>query len=304
MKKLIPLLLLTAMLTLLAACGNAETGDGEKGTLTIGSKNFAEQFILGEMYAQLLEANGYTVERQLGLGSTDILQTALVEGEIDIYPEYTSTGLLTVLKEEAVSTDRDAIYQQVKDGYVERFQITWLDPAPFNNTQALAVTRETSEARGLTTISQLAVQSADLRIGAAPEFFEREDGLPGLRALYGEMPFADEKQLDSGAIRYEALLNGDIDVVTAYGTDGQIGGYDLVVLEDDKALWPPYQVAPILLQSTLDDHADIAEILNPIAPLLDDRTMAELNWQVDGENIEPDEVARTFLIEKGLLESE
>jgi osmoprotectant transport system substrate-binding protein len=222
-------------------------------------------------------------------------------GEVDLYPEYTSTGLLAILQMEPMS-DRVEIYNTVKAEYENQFQITWLDAAPFNNTQALAVTQETSERLGLTRVSQLVELAPQLRIGGAPEFYERDDGLPGLFSTYGEMAFAEEVQVDSG-LRYQALLDGDIDVVVAYGTDGQIGGYDLVVLEDDQGLWPPYQVAPVVRQATLEAAPDIPEILNPLAPLLTDQVMADLNWMVDGpDGMEPEAVARQFLTEQGLIE--
>ncbi|MDQ4075919.1 MAG: quaternary ammonium transporter [Chloroflexota bacterium] len=313
--------LLLAMLLALAACGidavaeppdepveGAAEGivveEANLGPITVASKNFTEQFILGEMYAQLLEANGFQVDRELGLGATDVVHAAMLEGEVDLYPEYTSTGLLTVLQEQPETMDREAIYEQVKEGYEEQFDITWLEPAPFNNTQALAVTEETAEEYDLTRISQLTELAPQLRIGGPPEFFVREDGLPGLEETYGEMDFAEERQLDAGSLRYEALLDDQIDVVVAYGTDGQIGGYDLLVLEDDQGLWPPYQVAPVILESTLQQYPQIADILNNLSPILDNRTMANLNWRVDGpENMEPDEVAREFLQEQGFIES-
>lgn len=304
--------LLGLLLVLLAACtapagtgGTAtETTDSDEhthGTVVVASKGFTEAFILGEMYAQLLENHGYEVERKIGLGSEAIITEAMRNGEVDLYPEYTSTGLLAILQMEPM-TDRVAIYDTVKSEYESQFNITWLDAAPFNNTQALAVTRETSERLGLTKVSQLVELAPELRIGGAPEFYERGDGLPGLVSTYGEMAFAEEVQVDSG-LRYQALLDGDIDVVVAYGTDGQIGGYDLVVLEDDKGLWPPYQVAPVIRMERLAESPDIADILNPLAPLLTDAVMADLNWMVDGpDKMEPADVARQFLTEQGLME--
>ena len=278
----------------------ATGSDADAGPIVVASKSFTEAFLIGEMYALLLENGGLSVERKLGLGSETIITEAMQRGEVDLYPEYTSTGLLAILQQEPL-TDRQAIFDAVKSGYEERFDITWLDPAPFNNTQALAVTRETSEQYGLTTVRQLVELAPQLRIGGAPEFYERGDGLPGLEALYGEMAFASEEQVES-SLRYEALRQGQFDVVVAYGTDGQIGGYDLVVLEDDKGLWPPYQVAPVVRMEVLAATPQIAEILNPLAPLLTDSVMANLNWMVDGpEKMEYEEVARDFLAENGLI---
>lgn len=310
--RLITLLALVVLVLGIVACNAAPTptaetggteGEGEHshGKVVVASKGFTEAFILGEMYSLLLENHGYEVERKIGLGSEAIITEAMKNGEVDLYPEYTSTGLLAILGMEPMS-DRVAIYDTVKAEYESQFQITWLDAAPFNNTQALAVTQETSERLGLTKVSQLVELAPELRIGGAPEFYEREDGLPGLVATYGDMAFAAEEQVDSG-LRYQALLDGDIDVVVAYGTDGQIGGYDLVVLEDDKGLWPPYQVAPVIRMERLNESPDIADILNPLAPLLTDQVMADLNWMVDGpDKMEPAAVARQFLTEQGLIQ--
>ncbi|MBA3533685.1 MAG: quaternary ammonium transporter [Ardenticatenales bacterium] len=312
--KRLSLFLALILVLALAACSGTQSegtpaatpveGGGEvteaKGTLNVASKGFTEAFILGEMYALLLEENGYQVERKLGLGSESVIHEAMIAGDVDLYPEYTSTGLLAILQQPAMQ-DRVEIYNTVKAEYESQFKFTWLDAAPFNNTQALAVTQETSDEYGLTQVGQLTELAPQLRIGGAPEFYEREDGLPGLESLYGEMAFKEERQLDSG-LRYEALLNDEIDVVVAYGTDGQIGGFDLVVLEDEKGLWPPYQVAPVVRQEVLSQHADIATILNPLAPLLTDQIMADLNWKVDGpDKMDFEDVARDFLIEKGLI---
>lgn len=307
--RIVTLLALVLLVLGIAACnaapaaetgGTDSTGGHEHGTIRVASKGFTEAFILGEMYALLLENHGYTVERKIGLGSETIITEAMKNNEVDLYPEYTSTGLLAILQMPPM-TDRVEIYNTVKSEYEKQFQITWLDAAPFNNTQALAVTQETSDRLGLTKVSQLVELAPQLRVGGAPEFYERQDGLPGLISTYGDMAFAEEVQVDSG-LRYQALLDGDIDVVVAYGTDGQIGGYDLVVLEDDKGLWPPYQVAPVVRQATLESSPDIPEILNPLAPLLTDQVMADLNWMVDGpDKMEPAAVARQFLTEQGLI---
>ena len=283
------------------ATGTTAAVSGEGVTIRVGSKDFTEEFILAEMYAQLLEANGFAVERKLNLGGTPIAHQALLSDEIDLYPEYTSTGLLTVL-ELPVEKDRQKIIDAVRSGYEEQFQLTWLEPAPFNNTQALAMTKERSDATGIKTYSDLSQKAGDLILGGPPEFLEREDGLPALQAEYGGFEFKDRKQLNPG-LRYEALNNGQIDVVVAFGTDGQIGGFDLVLLEDDKDFYPPYQVAPVIRQDTLEENPQIAEILNKLAPMLDDQTMADLNWMVDGpEKMEPAAVAKQFLTEQGLIE--
>ena len=298
--------------TLLAVPGRVWAQEGEP--VKIGSKDFTEQLILGEMYALLLENADIPVETSLNLGGTGVAHAALVEGEIDLYPEYTGTGLTEILKipvetvtnatpmagtPEAGSID-ERVYQVVKDEYQKRFNLVWLEQVPFNNTQALAVKRAFAEERGLTTISDLAAIAGELTIVAPSDFVERSDGLPGLERVYG-LRFADVLGVAPG-IRYQALEEGQAEVVLAFGTDGQIAGLDLVILDDDKNLWPPYHVAPVVRQETLDAYPGLADALNAVAPLLTDPVMSKLNWRVDGpDKEEPADVARSFLEENGLL---
>jgi len=274
--------------------------DSLDGPLVVGSKDFTEAYILGHMYALMLEEAGFNVERKLGIGATPIAHQALVDGEIHVYPEYTSTALLTVLKESAMS-DREAIYTTVKQAYSQQFDLVWLSPSPFNNPQALATRRDVAEEHDIATYSDLAAAAPELSIGGPPEFFEREDGLPGLREAYGGFEFSATRSLDPG-LRYPALLAGDIDVVLAFGTDGQINGYDLVLLEDDKGFFTPYPVAPVVRADVLDVAPAVGAALDTLAPRLTNEVMQRLNWEVDGpENREPEEVAREFLVAEGLV---
>jgi osmoprotectant transport system substrate-binding protein len=266
----------------------------------IGSKNFTESYIVAEMYAAALEHAGLSVERKLDLGATDIAQAALERGDIDLYPEYTSTALLTVLKGEPLK-DPAAIYAAVKDGYAKQFNLAVLEPAPFNNPNALATSQEAATKHGLKTYSDLAAKAGELVLGAPPEFMEREDGLPGLQQTYGGFEFKEVKQLDPG-LRYPALAKGDVDAVVAFGTDGQIAGLNLVLLEDDKQFYPPYQVAPVVRMAALEAHPQLTELLGRVNKLLTTADMQALNWKVDGpEKEEPAAVARTFLMDKGIL---
>lgn len=282
-----------------AAATPASGAAGNGGTISVGSKDFIEQFILGNMYALLLEKAGFTVDRKLNLGGTDVAQAALEDGEIDLYPEYTGTGLLTVLKL-PVNNDQEEVFQAVSEGYKENFNLVWLDPAPMNNTQALAMRQERASELDITTISDMVAQASNLRMVGPPEFLEREDGLPGLKKVYGDFEFEDYITVDMG-LRYRALLDGQADVTLAAGTDGEIVAYDLVVLRDDKGLFPPYQVAPVVRQQTLDEHPEVAEVLNSLAPLLTNETMQRLNNEVSGNGREPEDVAREFLVQEGLL---
>ncbi|MBA3943512.1 MAG: quaternary ammonium transporter [Herpetosiphonaceae bacterium] len=275
------------------------TGSGA--TIKVGSKNFTEEFILGEMYAQLLEANGFKVERKFNLGSEQIAQQALVNKDIDLYPEYTSTGLLTILKLPAI-TDPQKILDTVKSEYEKRYQLTWLKPAPFNDTNALAMTKKRADELGIKTYTDLSKKADQLIAGGPPEFFAREDGVPGLVKAYGGFNFKATKQLDPG-LRYPALTSGQIDVVRAFSTDGQLASPDLVVIQDDKTFYPIYQAAPVVRMDTLQANPQIADILNKLAaPALDDKTMAGLNLMVDGpDKKDPAAVAKDWLTQQGLL---
>jgi osmoprotectant transport system substrate-binding protein len=274
----------------LAGCG----GTSGANTISVGAKNFTEELILGEIYAQVLEGHGFTVTRKLNLGGTAIAMAALRRGEIDLYPEYTGTALLTQLKLPSPG-DGHAIYETVKAAYQKDYGLTWLDPAPANNTQALATTAPISAKYAIRTLSALSVVAPQLRLGAIPEFLERSDGLPGLQRAYGGFHFKSTQLLDIG-LKYKALLAGDIDVVVAFGTDGEIDGDGLVVFADDKHFWPAYNVAPVVRDQTLAAHPEIAPALNRIAPLLSDIAMRALNDEVEGtQKREAGDVARDFI---------
>ena len=274
---------------------------GMAGTVTVGSKDFTEEFIVAEMYAQLLENAGFTVTRKLNLGGTPIAQAAIVKGDIDLYPEYTSTGLLTVLKLPSMQ-DPMQIFSTVKAGYEQQFKLTWLTASPFNDTQALAMTQATADKYGVKTYSDLAAKADQLVLGGPAEFLSREDGLPGLQKAYGGFKFKDTKQLGTGSLRYQALLDGQIDVVVAFGTDGQINGDHLALLQDDKSFYPIYNIAPVVRMDTLQKYPQIATVLNKLAPYLTDAVMSGLNWQVDGPSkLEPAAVAKAFLQQNGPL---
>jgi osmoprotectant transport system substrate-binding protein len=293
-------------------------------TVRVGSKDFTEQFILGHMYIKILEDMGISVEDNTNLGGTQIAQQALVAGDIHLYPEYTGTGLTEVLglsvddalgggdsaaspvAESAatpVSTDASqAVFDTVKAAYSEQFGLVWLERSPANNTQALAVKRDFSEENGVTSISQLAEIVGDLIISAPADFPEREDGLLGLQRVYGG-GFADVEVLPvAPGLKYQALEDDQAQVVLAFGTDGQISGFDLVVLEDDLGLWPPYNVAPVVRQEVLDAYPDVEARFNELTTSLTNEVLAELNWRVDGDDKEePADVAESYLTDNGFI---
>ncbi|MEO5701869.1 MAG: glycine betaine ABC transporter substrate-binding protein, partial [Casimicrobiaceae bacterium] len=216
---------------------------------------------------------------------------------IDLYPEYTGTMLLVVLKAEPM-TDRKAVHDKVKTEYAAKGFVL-LDESPLNNTYNMVVRPETAAQYKLETLSDLAKVSKELKLGAGPEFRDRKDGLPGLKAKYG-MEFKEDLQMAIG-LRYQAIANKQVDVVNGYATDGMISALKLKRLKDDKNLWPPYYLVPVVRKEALDANPKIAEVLNRVSPLLDETTMAELNYKVDGDKEEPKDVARAFLKAKGIV---
>lgn len=282
-----------AVALLLAGCGQ------EAPLLRVGAKNFAEQQIIGEMYALMLEDNGFTVERQLDLGDTNVAMAALESGDIDLYPEYTGTALMTVLNLPA-SSDPQVVYDTVQQAYQDQFELVWLDPSPMNNTQALALTEARADALDLHTLSDFVAQANNLVLAGPVEFEVRPDGLPGLRQVYGDFTLRDYRVVDLDR-RYQALVTGEADLVVAFGTDGEIDALNLVVLQDDRGLFPPYQIAPVVRQSVLDQYPELATALNQLSPLLNDGVMRQVNYQVTGQSRSPEEVAREFLVNSGLI---
>lgn len=271
-----------------AAC---ERHDGR--SVAIGAKNFTEELVLGELYAQVLERQGIRVIRKFNLGGTQVAMEALRRGDIDLYPEYTGTALLSVLRETQIPSAPE-VYRLVSRVYRERYGLRWLAPAPFNDTQALATTEAGSKKYGLRTLSDAARAAPQLRLGAIPEFTTRLDGLPGLQRAYGGFRFAHIALFDIG-LKYTALETGRVDVVVAFGTDGQIAYDRLVLLEDDKHFWPAYQAAPVVREETLARLPALGKWLDALSPLLTDDVMRRLNQRVDREKQDPADAASAFL---------
>lgn len=267
---------------------------GARPTVRVGSKDFTEQLVLGELYAQALEARGFPVERRLNLGATAVADSAVRADRIDLYPEYTGTSLAAVLKQRPRDgATAQQVYDQVRTGYARR-KLDLLRATPFSNGNAIVVTSKTADRLGLRTLSDLAHRSGDLRFGAVPGFDTREDGLPLLERTYS-MRFRDVRSFENG-LKYSALLDGKIDAVYGFETDGQIAEHGLVVLRDDRRVWPPYQVAPVVSHAFMQQVGpDFAATIDHVSSLLDASTMRRLNSQVDHDKRDPSDVARTFL---------
>ena len=265
----------------------------------VGSKNFTEQYILAEIYAQALEQSGLSVERKTNLGGTLIAHAALLKGEIDMYPEYTGTALSAVVKGKP-SSDAAQVFKQVSDAYQQQYHLTWLQPARVNNGYALLVSKQTAEKYHLKTLSDLAKAAPELTIGAGAEFGDRQDGLKGLEQTYG-IKFKAFRQFAKVGLRYDAIAAGQIDVANGFATDWQIAENQYVALEDDKHLFPPYEVAPVVRDTALQAHPQVRDILNNISQLLDNATMQKLNAEVEKNKEEPRDVAEDFLRAKGVI---
>jgi osmoprotectant transport system permease protein len=252
--------------------------------VVVASKPFAESYVLAEMFAQLMEARGILVERRRGLGATEIAFGALRRGAIDVYPEYTGTGLLAILGEDPPH-DRRAAFRRVAEEFRARWGVRWLPPLGFENTYAIAVRPGTADSMGLRTLSDLARVAPRLTGGFSPDFIGRADGLEGLRRVYGIEPGSVRALYQ--AVKYQALAAGEVDVIDGYATDGQIARYDLVVLRDDRGFFPPYDAAPLVSRRLAEDRADAVAALTELAGLLDEATMRALNQrvEVDGEDV-------------------
>lgn len=276
---------------LLARCGRRSHG------IRVGSKNFTESFIIAEIYAQALEAAGLAVERRFNLGSTQIALAAMQRGDIDLYPEYTGTALIDVLHMAPIADPRK-LYETVAGQFASRYNLAWLQPSPMNNSQALATTKEIAARENVATLSDLAPIASRLRLATIQEFLSRPDGLPGLQKLYGGFHFRDVSTYDI-ALKYQALLSNKADVASAFTTDGAIATDALVVLRDDKHLWPPYNVAPVVREQLLSEQPRVAAILNAVSPKITDGAAQQMNAAVENRHEDPADVAAAFLKSNG-----
>ena len=246
--------------------------------IVVASKPFGESFLLAEMFAQVLEHRGLSVDRRPGLGATEVAFSALRSGDIDVYPEYTGTGLLAILHDTA-SGDARAAFDRVSREFTRRFGIHWLAPLGFENTYAIAVTKATAKKYKLSTLSDLARTAPSLIAGLTPDFIGRADGLPALQRKYG-MKFASVKPL-SQALKYQALAGGSVGVIDGYSTDGLIKKYDLVVLVDDAHVFPPYEAAALVGGRLWREHPAAVAALSELSGRLDAETMRALNARVE-----------------------
>ena len=283
--------LLAALLT---ACGPSR-----ENRIVVGSKNFTEQLILGEIIAQQIEAKTHLpVERRFYLAGTYICHQAILGGRIDIYPEYTGTALTAVLKENPEG-DRETVYAQVKAEYAKRFNLALGSTFGFNDTFAIEIRGDDARRLGLKTISQAAAHTPQWRAGFGYEFMERPDGYKGLAATYG-LRFADSPRIMDLGLLTRALKDKQVDLIAGNMTDGLIPALDLFVLEDDRHYFPPYEAVPVIRREMLARHPEVKRALDELAGKISDDDMRQLNYAVDGQHRDVKEVVREFLRKKGL----
>ena len=274
-------------------------GPPREDRIVIGSKNFTEQAILGEIFAQQLEAKtNLHIERRFYLAGSFICHQGILAGRIDIYPEYTGTALTAILKEKPAGA-REDLYRRVKSEYARRFSLTLGPPLGFNDTFAIEVRGEDARRLQLHTISQAAAYAPQWRPGFGYEFMERPDGYKGLAATYG-LRFAEQPRIMDLGLLTRALKEKQVDLIAGNTTDGLIPALDLFVLQDDRNYFPPYEAVAVIRQATLAHHPEVGRVLDELAGKISDQDMQQLNYAVDGQHRDIKEVVREFLQKKGL----
>ncbi len=287
---------LAALALLFPSCSSSHSD-----RIVVGSKNFTESFILGELIAQQIEAHTHLqVERRFYLAGSYICQQAILAGRIDVYPEYTGTALTAILKGNA-SGDQLDVYRRVKSEYERRFGLTLTPAFGFNDTFAMEIRGEDARRLNIKTLSQATAFAPQWHAGFGYEFMERPDGYRGLAATYG-LRFAEQPRIMDLGLLARALKDHQIDLAAGNATDGLIPALDLFVLEDDRHYFPPYEAVPVIRQQTLQQHPEIAQALAGLAGRISDEEMQRLNYAVDGQHRDPKEVVHEFLRSKGLVQ--
>ncbi len=293
-----------ALVTLMIALAPGVVGAQEK-KLVVGSKEFTEQRVLGEIMVALFEKNGFETVNKIGLGGTLVCHTALLNKQIDVYMEYTGTGLMNQLKHKEAINDPEECYNVVKKEYLEKFGLVWLPRMALNDTYCIMMRTEDAEKLGVKTLSQLAdyvnANADKVRFGLNAEFYARPDGYKAMQESYGfKFPKKQIVKMNMGLL-YKALRDDEINVAMGISTEGQIKALNLTVLEDDKKFFPVYNAAPVMWKETVDAHPEIIDIFTELGPKLDNATITNLNYQVAVENKDAKTVAREWLKSVGMI---
>jgi glycine betaine/choline ABC-type transport system substrate-binding protein len=268
--------------------------------IVIGSKNFTEQAVLGELFAQQLEAHtNLRVERRFYLAGSFICHQSILAGRIDVYPEYTGTALTAILKEKPQGSSQD-VFGRVQSEYQRRFNLLIGDPLGFDDTFAIEIRGEDARRLNIKTLSEAAKYTPPWKPGFGYEFMERPDGFKGLAAAYN-LRFAEQPRIMDLGILTRALKEKQVDLIAGNTTDGLIPALDLFVLEDDRHYFPPYEAVPVIRQETLQQHPEVGQALRELAGKITDQDMQQLNYAVDGQHRDSKQVVHEFLERKGLL---
>jgi osmoprotectant transport system substrate-binding protein len=290
------MVVLAAIVLLLPSCSPSHSD-----RIVVGSKNFTESFLLGEIFAQQIEGHtNLKVDRRFYLAGTYICQQAILSGRIDLYPEYTGTALTAILKQQA-SGERAEVYQRVKSEYEHRFGLTLGPALGFNDTFAMEIRGEDARRLNVKTLSQAAAFAPQWRAGFGYEFMERPDGYRGLVATYG-LHFAEQPRIMDLGLLARALKDHQIDLAGGNTTDGLIPVLGLFVLEDDRHYFPPYEAVPVIRQQTLQQYPEVAKVLAQLSGKISDDEMQRLNYAVEGQHRDATEVAHEFLKSKNLVQ--
>ncbi len=288
-------LLAVALLLPVSGCSN------HSNRIVIGSKNFTEQLVLGELFAQMIETRTHLpVERRFYLAGTFICQQAILAGRIDIYPEYTGTAVTAILKQKPIGNKRD-IYRQLKEAYEKRFGLTLSPPLGFDDTFAIVIRGEDARRLHLTTLSQAAAFTPKWRAGFGYEFMERPDGYKGLVASYG-LRFAEPPRVMDLGLLTRALVQRQVDLIAGNNTDGLIPALDLYVLEDNHHYFPPYEAVAVMRNEMLKSHPEVKSALDELAGKISDDDMRQLNYAVDGQHRDVAAVIREFIVQHKLVQ--
>jgi osmoprotectant transport system substrate-binding protein len=290
----------TALFAVLVSLLLSSCAPSRANRIVIGSKNFTESLMLGELLAQIVEARTHLkVERRFYLAGTYICQQAMLAGRIDIYPEYTGTALTAILKQK-VEGDRAAVYQRVKSEYEKRFGLTLGPPFGFNDTFAMEIRGADARRLNIKTLSQAAAFAPKWHAGFGYEFMERPDGYAGLAAAYG-LHFAGPPRVMDLGLLAPALKDHQIDIAAGNATDGLIPAFDLFALEDDRHYFPPYEAVAVIRQQTLQQYPEVGQAIAELGGKISDQEMQKLNYALDGQRRDVKDVAQEFLRSKGLI---
>lgn len=294
--KLISIVLTMSLsLIILSGCGSEEstgTGSESKGIINLSDGGFAEQSIVVELVKKTLESNGYTVKIKQGVSSNELVHKAMLNKEIDIRPYYTGVALLNILKHDPIY-DSDEVYDLVKKEFAEQFNFTWLEASKVNNGYGIVVRKDVADKLNLETLTDFQKNADKIVFADHDGWMDGKNSMPRLIELYGEFDFKDIKHFDGG-LRYPALINNEADATTAYTTDAQLIEPQFVLLEEDKDVWPPYYLAPVVRQEILDEYPEIEDILNELFGKLDPKDMIKMNAKADIDKEDYADIANEY----------